>query len=224
MHELSNPTNVLDQEIVESPNLLGKECVSCRRILAFAFLRRDSTFRDGRKDQCQGCESSPRLSTAEHTARLSELNYNSHATKRQRWQNQEDYENHLARIGSPMHHSDLLRKLRKLVRNLFITDGRIIGDLAVFQIFPCPQPDLGWRDFKYLFYIPTGLMPEFSQYEFDSRDIPVRESKRGWRTVLLRLIKLGLLSEERCNREFGDARGEASTVWHRQLYEFRNRK
>ena len=130
----------------------------------------------------------------------------------------------MARIGTPLHHSDLLRKLRKLVRSLYIMDGRIIGDLAVFQTFPCPQPDLDGRDFKYLFYIPTGLMPEFSQYEFDERDVPIRESKRGWRTVLLRLIKLGLMSEERCDREFGSARGEASIVWYRQLYAFRNRK
>lgn len=220
MHDTGNPANVLDQEIVESPNLLGKECVSCGRILAYAFFRRDSTYRDGRRDQCQSCESSPRLSTSEHTARLKELNYNSHATRRQRWQNQQDYENDEARVGRPMHHSELLRKIRKRIDCLYITDGRIIGDLAVFQIFPCAQPDLGGRDFKYLFYIPTGMLPEFSQYEFDDRDIPIRESKRGWRTVLLRLIKLGLLSEERCDREFGSARGEASTVWYRQLYEF----
>lgn len=224
MHDLNQASNSIDREVVESSDLLGKECCCCVRILGYKFFQKDSSYRDGRKDQCTECASSPRLSTSEHTARLKELNYSSHATKRQRWANQEDYENDVARIGTPLHHSDLLRKLRKLVRSLYIMDGRIIGDLAVFQTFPCPQPDLDGRDFKYLFYIPTGLMPEFSQYEFDERDVPIRESKRGWRTVLLRLIKLGLMSEERCDREFGSARGEASIVWYRQLYAFRNRK
>lgn len=224
MHDLNNPTNVLDQEVVESPDLLGKECVCCGRVLSYVFFQRDSTFRDGRRDQCGECQQAPRLSTAEHTARLKELNYNSHAVKKQRWENQEDYENDAARVGKPLHHTDLLSKLKKLVPSLYITEGRIIGDLAVFQTYPCPQPDLNGHDFRYLFYIPTGILPEFSQYEFDARDIPVRESKRGWRTVLLRLIKLGLLTEERCDQEFGAARGEASTVWFRQLHALRNRK
>lgn len=222
MHNLNQASNVLDREVVESSDLLGKECLTCGKILAYKFFPRDSSYRDGRRDQCTECAGAPRLSTAEHVARLKELNYN--ATKKQRWANQEDYENDVARIGTPLHHSDLLRKIRKLVPSLYIMDGRIVGDLAVFQTYPCPQPDLGGRDFRYLFYIPTGVLPEFSQYEFDARDVPIRESKRGWRTVLLRLIKLGLLSAERCDQEFGAARGEASTVWYRQLYAFRNRK
>jgi hypothetical protein len=224
MHDLNDPSSILDREIVESKELLGKECVTCGKILAYAFFRRDSSYRDGRRDRCQSCENAPRLSTAEHTARLKELNYSSHAVQKQRWENQEDYENTVARLGTPMHHSDLLYKIRRLVPNLYITEGRIIGDLAVFQTYPCPQPDLEGRDFRYLFYIPTGVLPEFSQYEFDERDVPIRESKRGWRTVLLRLIKMGLLSEEACDREFGRAQGIASTVWYRQLYQFRNRK
>jgi len=224
MHNLNDPSSILDRNVVESPDLLGKECLTCGKILAYSFFRKDHSYRDGRRDQCTACESAPRLSTAEHTARLKEMNYYSHAVKKQRWENQEDYENTVARLGTPMSHSDLIYKIRKHVHNLYIMEGRIIGDLAVFQTYPCPQPDLEGRDFRYLFYIPTGQLPEFSQYEFDARDVPIRESTRGWRTVLLRLIKLGLLSEETCDREFGRAVGIASTVWYRQLYGFRNRK
>ncbi len=222
MHDLNQASNVLDREVVESSDLLGKECLSCGRVLGYKFFRRDSSYRDGRRDQCRECESAPRLSTSEHTYRLREMNYFSHAVKRQRWENQADYENSVARIGKPMHHSDLLRKLRRLVPNIYVMDGRIVGDLAVFQTYPCGQPDLDGNSFRYLFYIPTGVLPEFSQYEFDHRDVPIRESRRGWRTVLLRLIKIGLLSEETSNREFGRAEGPASNVWHRQLFAFRN--
>jgi hypothetical protein len=164
------------------------------------------------------------MSTAEHTARLRELNYYSEAVKAQRWQNQEEYENTVARIGKAMHHADLLSKVRRLVPCLYLTDGRIEGDIAIYQTYPCPQPELNGRSFRYLFYCPTGLLPEFSQYEFDHRDVPIKETKRGWRTILLRLIKSNLLTEEKCDEAFGRAVGPASSVWYRELYKHRNRK
>src|SRR5208283_2210636 len=109
-----------------------------------------------------------------------------------------------------------------LVPSLYIVDGRIEGDLAVFQTYGQPQPDLEGRTFRYLFYIPTGMLPEYSLYEFSERDVPIREQKRGWRTVLLRLIKSGLLTEDTCREVFGEAVGEASTVWHRTLHQYRS--
>lgn len=159
MHDLESPSSVLDREVVESSNLLGKECCCCGKILAYSFFQRDSSYRDGRRDQCTECARAPRLSTLEHTARLRELNYSSHAVKKQRWSNQEDYENTVARLGAPMHHTDLLLKIRKWVPNIYVTEGRIIGDLAVFQTYPCPQPDLEGRDFRYLFLHPHGAPP-----------------------------------------------------------------
>jgi len=122
-----------------------------------------------------------------------------------------------------MYSGDFLNVLRSLVPNLYITEGNIEGDLAVFRTYPCPQPELDGRDFRYLFYIPTGLLPEYSIWEFDKiRDVRLREKQRGWRTVLLRLIKSGMLDESVCNKVFGYPEGEASTVWHRELFEFRN--
>lgn len=215
--------DVLDKRVVESPELLGKECITCYRILEYAHFRADHTYRDGRRDQCTHCEASPRLSTAEHTARLRELNYNSVAVQRQRWEHQEEYRNDAARIGRPMHHTDLLAKLEKLIPSLYIVEGRIVGDLAIYRTFSQPQPQLEGRTFEYLFYTPTGYLPEYSIIEFDEiRDVPIREKMRGWRTVLLRLIKAGLITESECNRNFGHATGQASSVWYRKLSEHRN--
>lgn len=216
-----NEANVIDDAVVNSPELLGKECCGCMRILAYNFFQRDSTFRDGRADLCDLCANAPRLSTSEHLCDQREKNYN--AVAAQRWQHQEDYRNDSARIGRRMQCSDFVFVLHELVPNLYITDGRIAGDLAVFRTYGQPQPRLDGRDFEYLFYIPTGLLPEYSLYEFNERDIPVREKQRGWRTVLLRLIKSGLLTEETCNRVFGEAHGEAATVYLRHLHNFRNR-
>jgi hypothetical protein len=127
-----------------------------------------------------------------------------------------------ARFINPMHHSGFISRLRRAVPGkLCFVDGRIADDIAVFQIFGRPQAD--GRDFKYLWYIPTGFMPEYSLYEFDPvRDIPVKERIRGWRTPLIRLIKSGLLTEDRCKKFFGEPIGPASIVWRRQMFVLRN--
>ncbi len=225
--------NAIDRAMVEAQEVLAKECVGCLRIRPNSMFQKDSSCRDGRRDLCDECATSPRLSTEEHVCRLREMTYGSEAVKRQRWQHQEDYRNDLARVGHPMWTHDLMNKLKQLVPSLYVIDGRIVGDLAVYRTYGCPQPRLEGRDFEYLFYVPTGVvvdgafkptpLPEYSIYEFNDRDVPVRERIRGWRTVLLRLIKSGLLTEEKSNEVFGYADGPASTVWKRTLYLHRNR-
>lgn len=225
MHEIQNPLNQVEQDVAESNELIGKECCSCFRIFRYSHFRRDSSRQDGRVDQCVYCESQPRLSLAEATAHLKEKNFNSEAVKAQRLAHQQDYKNAVARIGHPMSHGELFSRIKKLFPNLYLTQGRIQGCMALFQIYPGPQPRLNGNSFEYLFFVPEGLMPEFSIWEFDEvRDIAIREKMRGWRTCLLRLIKRGLITETQCNKEFGKAIGPASTVWYRELYQYRNQK
>lgn len=223
MHNLQDPANILDSEVAFSKDLIGKECCTCLRIFPYINFKKDSSYRDGHVDQCDVCRTAPRMSTAEHTARLKEQNYSSEAVKKQRFVNQEDYEDDLARQGKWMHSGELILRIKKLVPDLVVRDGNFIGDLAVFMTYPCSQPDLDGRDFKYLFYIPIGWMPEASLIEFDDRDVPVREKKRGWRTPLLRLIKAGFLTEEDCEAEFGKPTPGADAVWNRELWQYRNR-
>lgn len=225
MHDINDPRNQIDRAVVESSEMLGKECATCAKILAYSFFERDSSYRDGRRPQCLECEGQPRLPLEEHTLRLREKNMRSEALKRQRGKFQDDYRNSEARRGRLMHHSELLLRIQRMASDLYIKDGNIVGDLALYQVFPQAQKRLEGRDYKYLGYMPTGWLPEFSIYQFDKvRDLKVREDQRGWRSVLLRLIKSGVLTEEQCNREFGSACGEAATVWRRTLWEWRNHK
>lgn len=224
MHNVESEFNQIDKKVVESPELLGKECLTCYRVLAYKFYRNDSSYRDGRRDQCIECENQPKLSTAEHTARLEEANFNSAAVKKQRWDNQLDYMDDDARQGRWMHHSEFVTKLHKLADNLLIIDGRIVGDLAVYKVYDRPQPQLDGKNFEYLFFLPTGWMPEASLIEFNERAIPVRERKRGWRTPLLRLIKAKIVTEEAVEREFGRPTPGADIVWNREMFRHRNGK
>jgi len=164
------------------------------------------------------------MSTAEHTAALREKNLNSEVYRKQRWEDQDELKDDESRVGRPMKHTDLLSVVKHLVPSLYVMPGRIRGHLAVFRTFPGPQSRLDGRDFEYLFYMEEGIAPEFSQYSFDPvTDVPIREEKRGWRTVLLRLIKAGLLSEDTCNKVFGRPEGTPANRWHMELKKYRSR-
>jgi hypothetical protein len=217
-----NPT--LESDLIdESKPVLGIECCTCFRILPFSNFRRDSSYKTGYRPQCNDCASTEPLSVKENALKLSEQNYNSEALKKQRVITLDDYETDAARIGHPLHHSDFLLKLLPLVPNLYICEGRIQGDLALYKVFPQPQSHLEGRTFQYLGYCPTGMIPEFSLWEFDSRDVPVRERERGYRTVLLTLIIQGMLTEEKVNQVFGRPEGPGSLIYRRKLSEWRNR-
>ena len=131
--------------------------------------------------------------------------------------------NAAARTGRRMHHSELILRLRKLLPGLLIMDGNFAGELAMFRTFGQPQPRLEGRSFEYLGFMPTGVMPEYSIYHFDARNVPDREEQRGWRTVLLKFVNNGMLTEEQVNRYFGEPTGIGSTVYRRQLWKYRNR-
>lgn len=222
---MHNETEVIDNSIAYSPDILGAECASCRKLLAHRYFRKDSSLRLGHKPQCVECEAEPKLTMAEHLSSLKEKNFNSEGTRRQRHQDQDEFKKHDARLGRPMHCSEFLLRLKRLVPALFVKEGGIVGDLALYLVAETPQTKWKGKNYKYYGYITYEMLPEFSRYEFEqSRDILIRESERGWRTPLLRFIKDGVLTEEDCRKEFGIAAGEGSMTWHKTLWNYRNEK
>lgn len=212
-----------DHDLLYTPELLGQECLSCARILRWHFFEKDSSYKNGYKPQCIDCRSQPALSMEEHTARLQQLNYRSEAVQRQRHEDQEEFRDRDMHSGRPMHCSDLLLKLHKLVPSLFVKPGGIVGHLALYQVAEQPQQKWDGRNYNYLGYAEFTLLPEFSIYEFDEKkDVVLRASVQGWRDVLLRFIRAGLLTEDQVNKEFGRATGRASTVWYKRLWSLRN--
>lgn len=216
-------SEAIDNEIAYSPEILGAECQSCRKLLGFRYFRKDSSLRLGYKPQCMICESQPKLAMEEHLSRQREQNFNSEGTKRQRHPDQDNLKLTDARLGRPMHCSELLLRLQRLVPTLFVREGGIVGHLALYEVADTPQSKWDGKNFSYLGYVEYEMLPEFSRYEFNTeRDVLIRESERGWRTVLLRLIKAGLLTEDQCRKEFGAAVGSGSLAWHKTLWNYRN--
>ena len=224
---VEDDSSQLEDALLTSPELLGRECQGCFRVLAWKFFKKDSSYREGYRTLCHSCESAPRLSINEHTVRLQEANRNNHAVRRQRFEEQEEYRKDDARVGHRLHVTEFLRRVKKYLPNLFVIDGGVQGDLALFVIYPGPQPRLDGQDFEYLTYISEGWSNEFSTFEWNNEtDTPIREKwngGRGWRTVLLRLIKRDLITEEQALKEFGPAEGEGSRIYNKEIFKHRNR-
>ena len=213
--------NVMDHKLAFSPELVGKECIACGSAKLYKFFRADTSYRDGRRDMCLDCEASPRLSTKEHISRLREINNSTRFVKGQQLDHQEEVQVG-GREGRRLHHDEFARLLALCLPGVQVLEGRVQGDMAIYQVFPGPQRELGGASFKYLGYIPMGFIPEFNQYTFDARNVPTSEI-RGWRTPLLRLIKTGVITEAKCNEVFGrPTECPASVRWYRQLWEWRN--
>jgi hypothetical protein len=83
------------------------------------------------------------------------------------------------------------------------------------RAMPLPAP-------RYVTWIQIPAMIEYSVMRFDGHGVATSEKYRGWRTVLLKLIQDGLLTERQANWVFGEPRGPAAARWGQILQSFRN--
>jgi hypothetical protein len=65
--------------------------------------------------------------------------------------------------------------------------------------------------------VPLG--PEWTVMRFDEYGIPTNEKFHGWRTALLSLITHRVITKEQADKAFGEAKGEASLFYRKQLFE-----
>lgn len=120
------------------------------------------------------------------------------------------------RLGTVMHSSEFITKLHKLLPNLVVRSGNIEGDLSLYRVYG-DQVD-------FICYTNSGFLPEFSIVEFNKDRQPIHE-RRGWRTVLLRIIRFGLLTEKEVEAVFGRPTfPQEARFWDRSLYFFRNNR
>ena len=217
--------DVIDYDAGVSDDILGAECASCARLLTFkgGFFPKKSTYKSGYGPQCFHCLKQPLLSIKEHTSRLAEMNFNSEGTRRQRHVDQEDLK--YARGGRALDCSLFLQKLLHVYPGLYVTQGGIVGDLALYATSGINKPEWSGQSFKYVGFVTLGTMPEYSTYEFDTnRDILLRVKTVGWRSVLLRFVENNILTEEQCAAEFGPPSGGVNSLWYKKLHNHRNAK
>lgn len=117
------------------------------------------------------------------------------------------------RMGQQMAHNELVRRVCKLNPNIWAEDS--LSDANVVGLYTTHK---GQK--KYLVAFDKGYLPEFSIILTDAADLAIKE-KRGWRTVLTRLLKQDALTWEQVMSVFGDAHGKQSKRWYQNTKRYR---
>jgi hypothetical protein len=76
---------------------------------------------------------------------------------------------------------------------------------------------------EYCCWLPACWLREYDLVRFDSHGVP-EQQVRGWRTVLIEVIRKQFATEEAVTRVFGEATGPASRRYNMVLQGLRNRR
>ncbi|MGH7747788.1 MAG: hypothetical protein ACREQ5_23965 [Candidatus Dormibacteria bacterium] len=123
------------------------------------------------------------------------------------------------RRGELMFCLNFVEKLNEILP-AYLSSKVILGLSGLYVM----TPDVKGGHWHYCCGVQASMMNEYSIIHVDSHGLPLNEKKRGWRTVLLRLITNSFISEEDAHRVFGEpTSGPISRRYREQLYWFRNR-
>ncbi len=115
---------------------------------------------------------------------------------------------------------DFIKKLRDSGLKCFTIDnGFPPQTVALWAIKP------GTDEARYVCYLQTPAMFEWSVLRLDRHNLPIGEDYRGWRTVLAQLVLKEIMTEDRVHHIFGKpVLNRVSRLYRRSLHQFRNRK
>lgn len=111
------------------------------------------------------------------------------------------------RIGRMMSHQALCRYVTR-------SNPRVIMETSIADPACAGFYSLTGDHKRYLVAFHKGHLPEWSIIETDKADLPVRE-RRGWRTVLMRLLKQRILSFRQITNIIQDHYGYSPAVWNK---------
>ncbi len=153
----------------------------------------------------------------EELARLKEEN--TYARSRYKFSMQDEFK--LERQGQILTSNEFLRRLRTIGLHVWYGDrSGMAGTTGLYAVVP------GWlgAEQQYVGFVQLPFMQEFEELHFDRYDVPLGCKRRGWRTVLLRLVQNRIISEEKLNQVFREApTGPVSRRYLQQMHHFRNR-
>jgi hypothetical protein len=143
---------------------------------------------------------------------------------------QKELEDQERSAGPRISFSEFLSRLKKLNSQLIVRDG-LPGHVALYAPRSHKELETTERDVerdiffyhhKYVSGFPIEAMPEYAHIIVDEKGLPKREY-RGWRSVLMSLIKQDVIRYEAAVDEFGEATGQRSHRWHEELRNYRSR-
>src|SRR5690242_6202444 len=135
-------------------------------------------------------------------------------------------------IGARMPHAELLRRLKKICPQLTAREGSP-GNIALYyprnsdELYEALtdgsySTDTFFIFNKYVGGMPKEDLPEWGYVDIDTSLIATHEHLRGWRTILIGLLKAGAVSYAEVVKEFGDpAMDKRNSVWMKKTLEWR---
>jgi hypothetical protein len=134
--------------------------------------------------------------------------------------------------GPQISYREIVRRIQNLNPKIKVVDGSK-GNIAIYvlksnqelaesaqEMASDKEHFSWWKDHKYVTGCPKDSLPEYGFVIADERGLAKRE-KRGWRSVLIALIKAKAISYQQSVEAFGEALGSRSNLWHAQLQKFR---
>jgi len=148
-----------------------------------------------------------------------------------RVQDQDELENPARSEGARIPYTELLKRLNKVCPQLTAREGSP-GSLALYYPRNADELDEALREGgssdvffifnKYAGGMPKEDLPEWGYVDIDTSLIATHEHLRGWRTVLIGLIRAGAISYADAINEFGDPGTDPRNIsWMRKTIEWR---
>lgn len=152
-----------------------------------------------------------------------------------RMPDQAEMENPDRQYGPRIPFQNLLDRLRSLAPALAAKNGSL-GNVALYFPRTAEELDEAIREgqgidtndpefflhHKYVGGFPKEELPEFGYMDTDTSKVATHEHLRCWRTVLIGLIKAGVISYQQAIQEFGDPGGDQrSKRWFRETETWR---
>lgn len=154
-------------------------------------------------------------STFEIEQATAEHEINTFSVKGYQFENQEELLDAKARLVNFIHAREFISRLRNAGVKAFYNYAGRPGELGLSVAKN--------GELKYVCFVQSPYMPEWSLLRVDDYGIPVNEKARGWRTVLMRLIAAGMMTEKQAHDEFGRPYDNAvSRRYREQLWNLRN--
>jgi hypothetical protein len=145
---------------------------------------------------------------------------------------QAELENPDRSLGPRLQYTDIISRLRKIIPDLVVKEGSR-GSVALY--FPRNRKELEeaqreWEwgkdeffmKYKYVGGFPKNETFEYSHIDIDSSHLPTKEH-RGWRSILIALLKQGVVSYSQLVSQFGDVGTDRrGWRWQEQTRQWRN--
>lgn len=150
---------------------------------------------------------------------------------------QDELEDPERALGPRLQYTEVLSRLKRVCPQLKVQDGSE-GNIALYYprsakdyeatVKEWDHTERGKDDhfFQYHRYVggfPKQELAEYSTLDIDTSLLPTREN-RGWRSVLITLIKQGVISYNEAVSQFGDVgTDKRGWRWKEQLYPWKSK-